>query len=145
MVKIYEIICPISNNPVYIGMTKNTVLNRLNQHLKNPQGTKEKIKWTNNINNLGLIPKINELETLNYFDLDIEKNWIEKYKKLGFNLFNANGNTKKEQKISITIQLSTEALKILERAAKRQKQPKQVIIDELIKNQNNEQTNQPID
>jgi hypothetical protein len=49
------------------------------------------------------------------------------------------------RKKPITIQLSTEALKILERAAKRQKQPKQVIIDELIKNQNNEQTNQPID
>mgnify|MGYP003337515573 CR=1 FL=1 len=45
------------------------------------------------------------------------------------------------RKKPITIQLSTEALKILERTAKRNKQPKQVIIENLITNNQDGKTN----
>jgi len=92
LMTLYEIICPISNGRVWVGITKNVEL-RFTQHMWGQQGdTKEKAEWCSLLKSKKLIPILNIVET--GLSLDEakrkEKTLIIENINSGANLFNVN-------------------------------------------------------
>lgn len=71
-VLIYSLNCPFTNVARYVGKTKNTLPDRLSQHLSNPSGNIEKAMWINSLKQKAVKPTINLLEVVNL------ENWEEK-------------------------------------------------------------------
>jgi len=96
-IKIYALKNPITDAVFYIGKTVGSLQTRLNSHIKDKEGSKEKIKIIKSILDKNEIPKIelieeytceNENEEINA--LLREKYWIDFYKKEG-NICNISG------------------------------------------------------
>jgi len=96
-IKIYALKNPITDAVFYIGKTVGSLQTRLNSHIKDKEGSKEKIKIIKSILDKSEIPKIelieeytceNENEEINA--LLREKYWIDFYKKEG-NICNISG------------------------------------------------------
>ena len=87
--ELYGLYCPYTDNLKYIGITKNGLERRLNQHLKNPTNYFIS-KWFKelNINNKKPVIKlIKECETYEEL-LQSEINEIKKYRDLKIDLYN---------------------------------------------------------
>ena len=89
---VYEIICPISNGSVWVGITKNVEL-RFTQHMWGTyRDSSEKSKWCAELKQKKLIPILNIIEDNIDFDSakKKEKLYIIDRIKKGNNLFNVN-------------------------------------------------------
>lgn len=87
--KIYKLIDPETNEIRYIGRTIQTLLNRLKKHLK-ADDKSHRVNWIKSLSKKGLEPKIELIcETTTFDDCcELERFYINKYKKLGLKLVN---------------------------------------------------------
>lgn len=87
--KIYKLIDPETNEIRYIGRTIQTLPNRLKKHLK-ADDKSHRVNWIKSLSNKGLVPKIELIcETTTFDDCcELERFYINKYKKLGIKLVN---------------------------------------------------------
>jgi hypothetical protein len=87
--ELYGLFCPYTDEIKYIGITKNGLRSRLNQHLNSP--TNQFISsWFNDLNSDDKIPVIKLIKECNTYEelLQSEIKEIKKYRKLGFDLYN---------------------------------------------------------
>jgi len=91
--KIYALVCPVSNTVRYIGRTKLTITERLYHHIKSRQSkcNAQKVHWIKGLNENNLTPSIVLLEETNDLkDSTLEKKWIQHYLNLKNDLLNIN-------------------------------------------------------
>lgn len=92
LVYIYGLKCPIENEILYVGKSKNPE-KRLLSHLGEKYKSK-KNSWLKNLKQKGLIPELVILDTASEDKInDLEKKWIEKYKAHPKNKNMAEGGT----------------------------------------------------
>lgn len=87
--RVYTLICPISNNVFYVGMTTKSLSERLKRHVHDT-GNIVKAKFIFSLMEKELLPTIELIES---FDLEqnaryFEKYWISQFRSWGFNLLN---------------------------------------------------------
>ena len=93
---IYALTDPRDGEVHYIGVTKN-VYTRLEQHVNYTSGTESKRAWINELEQEGLSPELDVLETIEAgLDVDLvaqerEKHWIFEFLKSGAPLLNVSG------------------------------------------------------
>ena len=97
--KIYTLTCPIDGSVKYIGSTKTSLERRLYQHIKSGKVGSHlnnmKSEWIKSVLAMGLIPTIEEIETVNELDrYETEKYWIGQFNVWGISLFNVVLNDK---------------------------------------------------
>ena len=119
--KIYKLIDPIDERIRYVGMTINSLKQRLKSH-RNEKSKSHKSAWVNSLKKNGLAPKIELIETVNSYKLACEKEtyWIDKLKKDGHNLTNhATGGNKNKRMSLETRQKMSESHKARNKIHKR--------------------------
>lgn len=84
---IYTLSDPITMDVRYVGATSSTLKNRLEGHLLQKAGTL-KCNWISSLKDNGLIPVIEEIETVKYELKSLENYWISQFDSWGFDLFN---------------------------------------------------------
>lgn len=87
--KIYKLIDPITNEIRYVGRTIQKLQNRLKKHLK-ANDKSHRVNWIKSLTKNQLIPIIELICETQEFETccELEKFYIEKYKKEGMNLVN---------------------------------------------------------
>lgn len=89
MFKLYQIICPITNLPIYVGITGHSLNERLKSHHRDVDNI-EKYIYLNYLKGIGLPVKIEQLMVLD--DEEVirwrERELIESYHKNGMKLLN---------------------------------------------------------
>jgi hypothetical protein len=116
---VYEIVCPITNEPIYIGSTKNHPRNRFSTHISSVKTSELPMYEYFRANNSKPIFNVIEYVKCND-DRLIRKSegaWIKAYKELGYNLFNKQ-TPKGTRNRSLTIMVSEEVYYIIEKMAK---------------------------
>lgn len=89
MINIYGLTCPILNEIKYVGKTKNSLPDRLSQHLSNPDSNIQKTMWIKSLKDKGLKPTINLLEVVNESEWESKEIWwIEYHLENGYELLN---------------------------------------------------------
>lgn len=99
---IYKLIDPISNEIRYIGLTFNTLKQRLGSHMSEP-GKSHKCNWIKKLKSQGLKPIIESVEDniSSYDDCCLrEIYYIDYYKSCGCNLTNSASGGNKNKKMS---------------------------------------------
>lgn len=99
---IYKLIDPVSNEIRYIGLTFNTLKQRLASHLSE-RGRSHKINWIRKLKSQGLKPVIEPIEEniLSYDEVcNSEIYYIEYYKSIGCDLTNMATGGNKNKKMS---------------------------------------------
>jgi group I intron endonuclease len=99
---IYKLIDPISNDIRYIGLTFNTLKQRLGSHLRET-GKSHKCNWIKKLKSNGLKPIIESVEdNISSYDECClrEIYYIDYYKKIGCNLTNSASGGNKNKKMS---------------------------------------------
>lgn len=88
---IYTLEDPRNNTVKYIGITTNTLANRLSHHCSCLKRNNYKINWIRQLKKLNLKPIIKELDVCDTFKeaLYFERYWIKQFKSWGFNLVNS--------------------------------------------------------
>lgn len=119
---IYGLICPLTNEVKYIGLTTQKLSKRLYKHLYEIDlYTSKKNSWFKKLRNLGLLSEI-KIELIEECDADILNNrevyWISEYKHKGCNLTNM---TIGGDVGSLGYKHTKEALKKISEASKKQK------------------------
>jgi len=88
MVKIYKLICPISNEIRYVGKTTQTLNKRLSVHLSCKTKC-HRVSWITSLKNKGFKPLIELIEEVeDYVWIEKEIYWIKYYKDQECNLCN---------------------------------------------------------
>lgn len=91
MVKIYGLVCPITNEIRYIGKTERTLEKRLQAHIAEAKkiGVTHKQRWIRQCLASGVAPAMWLLEEVPLDRwADRERSWIERAQRLGLNLTN---------------------------------------------------------
>jgi group I intron endonuclease len=110
---IYRLIDPISNETRYIGLTFNTLKQRLKSHCSE-KSKSHKSNWIRKLKSIGLKPIIESIENnISSYDHCCEREiyWIEKYKLEGHPLTNmaTGGNKNKKMSDETRIKMSDSA------------------------------------
>lgn len=88
--KIYSLKDPVSLDVVYIGQTRQPLLNRLSGHIADAKDSNKK-NWIDNLKANGLLPIIEVIEFTDEENASIrEKHWIGYFQALGARLLNEN-------------------------------------------------------
>lgn len=110
---IYKLIDPITNDIRYIGLTFNSLKQRLSSHMSEP-GTSHKCNWISKLKKEGLKPIIESIEeNISSYDEVCEREiyYINYYKSIGCNLTNmaTGGNKNKKMSDETRIKMSNSA------------------------------------
>jgi group I intron endonuclease len=110
---IYKLIDPITNDIRYIGLTFNSLKQRLSSHMSEP-GTSHKCNWISKLKKEGLKPIIESLEeNISSYEEVCEREiyYINYYKSIGCNLTNmaTGGNKNKKMSDETRIKMSNSA------------------------------------
>ena len=128
--QIYSLVCPLKNEVMYVGKTKQPLEVRLIGHIYD-KNNKDKAKWIKSLRARNIKPQINLLEVCSELKSNIaEKNWIKYFNKIGVKLFNINSCN--EDKIQTSWQLEPDTIKKVKAIAKKDKVAVQVAAELLI-------------
>lgn len=104
--KIYKLVDPIDESIRYVGLTFNSLKQRLKSH-RNEKSKSHKTNWINHLKGLGQSPYIELIETVSDYNEACEREifWIDKLKKEGHNLTNHASGGNKNKKMSNEVRL----------------------------------------
>lgn len=104
--KIYKLIDPIDNSIRYVGLTINSLKQRLKSH-RNERSKSHKTFWIQSLKAQGKSPIIELIETTDSYELACEKEiyWIDKLKSDGNKLTNHASGGNKNKKMSDEVRL----------------------------------------
>lgn len=89
---IYSLLCPITNEIMYVGATSQSLKLRLRGHLKNAKNKKYKSKkddWIRELSSKSLIPIISQLEIVNHESWqEKEMYWISYFRENNISILN---------------------------------------------------------
>lgn len=126
--KIYKLVDPTNNLPRYIGLTFNSLTQRLKSH-RNENSKSHKSYWIKSLSERGLKPKIELIESgIESYETACEREiyWIFKFKQEGFDLTNSTGGGDKNKKMS-----DESRLKMSNSQRERHKTYKMIFTDEI--------------
>ena len=87
--KIYGLVCPISKQIRYIGMTRHSLDKRLNEHIREGKSKTHKQKWIKSLLKKELHPTIVLVSTADESNwIELERFYIKLFKENGFKLTN---------------------------------------------------------
>lgn len=101
--KIYILVDPLTNQVRYVGQTISKFKERLRQHIYRSvkRNKSHKDSWILSLHNKGLKPLIEEVDCVNYNELDFwEKYYISLYKSWGFSILNLDDGGQKGQRMT---------------------------------------------
>ncbi len=100
--KIYKLFDPRDNQVRYVGLTFNSLKQRLKSH-KNENSKSHKTYWVKSLLKEGICPKIELIESnIDTYETACEREiyWISKFKEDGYNLTNSASGGNKNKKMS---------------------------------------------